>query len=255
MRIFFILMALMIGLYSCKIDKVNDYEAEAFDEVFDDLIEQLSAILSYYNSRYPPPPPPPGYDTTEYKKLVEYVQEKAKIIREDTAVVIVVSDSLFALCDRDYLIERINKQQFIQHEYKDAFDAIFDSSIKSRPFDLSKIGKREKFTLRYSSEFPEGSKIWEREKYNFLLSGAFDISRIYFDPSQQFGLFYCLYVFGKKDYIAVIVGIHKKNEKWTIEEIETLWDENVYYTKVKLFFGFSRYSNLKGLKIKVYPLF
>ena len=223
MRKYFILTILLIGLQSCNTDRVDDYETKVLDEIFDDLIKKLSVLLSYYYTEVPPPPQ--GYDTTEYKKLVEYVQGKAKIIRDDTTVVIAVSDTLFALSDHDYLIKRISKQQFIQHGYSKAFNAISDSSIISRPFDLSKIKKREKYTLRYHSEFPKGNMIWERENYNFLLSGLLDISRLYFDPTQQFGLFYCLYVCGKRDYIGVIVGIHKINDKWTIEEMETLWED------------------------------
>ena len=50
MKKFFILITLFIGLYinSCRTDRVNDYETEVLDEIFDDLIEKLSVFLTYY---------------------------------------------------------------------------------------------------------------------------------------------------------------------------------------------------------------
>ena len=69
-------------------------------------------------------------------------------------------------------------------------------SIQSRPLDLSEIENRKRFILKYTSEFPEGFKIWERENYNFLFSGILRMSRIYFDKEKRVGLFIVLMLVG-----------------------------------------------------------
>lgn len=88
--------------------------------------------------------------------------------------------------------------------------------------DLSEIENRKRFILKYTSEFPEGFKIWERENYNFLFSGILRMSRIYFDKEKRVGLFYCSYACGRLCGEETIICIRKINKKWIIEKVVEL---------------------------------
>lgn len=227
MKRYFIVMILLIGLQSCRADGVDDYEMEVLIEVFDDLIEEMGALSEFES---PPPPPIPifdnnnnviGYDTAEYKKAIDEVEKENRKMR-DTTLVIAVFDTLFTCYSKDLNVKHI-KSQLTEQGYIEAFNAAENHLIISRPLDLSKIGNRERFTLKYYSEFPEGMKIWERENYDFLFSGILEISRIYFDTTNQFGLFYSSYTCGRLCGEGVIICIRKINDKWTIEKKILLW--------------------------------
>ena len=235
-------MILLIGLQSCKTSSVEDYEIKVLDEIFDELIEKMNAT----NYWIPPPPPsePPviydildlldteqdnikyqthiKWDSIEYQKLiVEYEKIINELKNDTTTIVIAVSDTFYT-CYKDEYIKR-NKSQITEQGYVEALNAMADSSVTSRLFDLSKITKRESIALKYLSEFPEGKKIWERENYDFFFSGVLDISRIYFDNSRQFGLFYCSFMCGRLCGEGIIICIRKIDDKWRIEEMISLW--------------------------------
>ena len=98
-------------------------------------------------------------------------------------------------------------------------------SIQSRPLDLSEIENRKRFILKYTSEFPEGFKIWERENYNFLFSGNTVDNKLrggYFDKEKRVGLFYCSYACGRLCGEETIICIRKINKKWIIEKVVEL---------------------------------
>jgi hypothetical protein len=219
MKKYFIVIILLLGLQSCKTDNVDDYELKVLDEIFDDLIRQMG-VVTYYM----PPPPPPiidcddiiEYDTFDFDEFIKGIE----IIKIDTTVVIAVFDSLFTCYGYEDIKRKIN---FTEDGYNEAFDAMKDSSITSRPLLLSKIKNREKIVLRYYSEFPDGNKILETENYDFLLSGVLSISRIYFDSSYQFALIYCCFVGGPNWGEGVIFCIRKINNKWSIEKKISLW--------------------------------
>ena len=209
-------MILLLGLQSCKTDIVEDYELIVLDEIFDELIEKTN--IRYCCMSTQPQAIPPRVneilDLVEERDTVlnqEFFEVYKKIINElkndTTTKLIAVSDTLFT-CYKDEVIKRIIIQN-IEHGYIEAFNAMRDSSIKSRPLDLSKITKRERIALRYLSEFPETKRV-------------LDISRIYFDTSLQYGLFYCIFMCGRLCRGGEIVCIRKIDDKWTIEEMISL---------------------------------
>lgn len=223
MKKYFMLIVLLIGVLSCRIDKAGSYEMKVFNEIFDNLVEEMGALSSF---EIPPPIPfldnnnPIAYDTVGYDKKIVEIERKNRKMR-DTTFVIAVFDTLFTCCNLNLDVEYIGKQ-LIEPDYTEALNSMNKQSIQSRPLDLSEIENRKRFILKYTSEFPEGFKIWERENYNFLFSGILRMSRIYFDKEKRVGLFYCSYACGRLCGEETIICIHKINKKWIIEKVVEL---------------------------------
>ena len=222
----FIIMMLLIGIQSCRTDNVDEYEMKVLIEIFDDLVEEIGVLGE---QEIPPPPSilvfdnnnAMGYDTAEYKKKLDGIKTRDGNIG-DSIWVIAVFDTLISCLNENLHIESV-REQLPGRGYIEAFNAMKNPSITSQPLDLSKIGKREEFTLKYYSEFPEGSQIWERENYDFLFSGILEVSRIYFDRKRQFGLLYSSYVCGRLCGEGAIICIHKIDDKWVIDKKILLW--------------------------------
>ena len=217
---------LLIGIQSCRTDNVDEYEMKVLIEIFDDLIEEMGVLGE---QEIPPPPSvlvfdnnnAMGYDTAEYKKKLDGIKTRDGNIG-DSIWVIAVFDTLISCLNENLTIESV-REQLPGRGYIEAFNAMKNPSITSQPLDLSKIGKRGEFTLKYYSEFPEGFQIWERENYDFLFSGILEVSRIYFDRKRQFGLLYSSYVCGRLCGEGAIICIHKIDDKWVIDKKILLW--------------------------------
>ncbi len=224
MKKYIAITILLFMLQSCQTDCTDDYEMKVLVEIFDDLVEEMGALDGY---KTPPPPLLSTsdsnnniYDTIEYLREVDKVQANRKM--KDTVLVIAVLDTLFSCINENLDIEYI-KEQLTNQDYIEVLDTMRTTSIISQPLNISKIRKSERFTLKYYSEFPQGIKIWEREKYDFLFSGVLEISRIYFDAKKQFGLLYSSYICGRLCGEGAIICIHKIKDKWVIEKKILLW--------------------------------
>ena len=217
---YFIIMILLIGMLSCKTNKIDDYELKTLYEIFDELIERINPKICFLE-----PPIPPiydsnhnliKYDSVEYQRIIDEIEKNNQKIIDSIGVIAVV-DSLFT-CYNNVDIKYI-KSNLTEHGYIEALNAMTDSSIIGRPLDLSKIKNIEGYELRYYSEFPENMEIWKRDNYNFFFLGILGISRIYFDSSRQFGLIYCYTICTRHWGGGTIVCIRKIDDKWTIEEM------------------------------------
>lgn len=211
---------LLIGVLSCRIDRAGSYEMKVFNEIFDNLIEEMGALSSF---EVPPPPipfldnnNPIAYDTAGYDKKIAEIERKNRKMR-DTTFVIAVFDTLFPCYNLNLDMNYIGKQ-LMKPDYIEALNSMNKYSIQNRPLNLSEIENRKRFILKYTSEFPKGFKIWERENYNFLFSGILGMSRIYFDKEKRVGLFYCFYACGRLCGEEVIICIRKINNKWVIDK-------------------------------------
>jgi len=130
------------------------------------------------------------YDTAGYdKKIIEIERENKKM--RDTTFVIAVFDTLFTCYNLNLDIEYIGKQ-LMEPDYIEALNSMNKHSIKSHLLNLSEIENRKRFILKYTSEFPKGFEIWERENYNFLFSGTLRMSRIYLIKKSELDLFIVL---------------------------------------------------------------
>ena len=216
----FIVMVLLIGVLSCRTNRVDSYEMKVFNEIFDNLVEEMGALDRF---EIPPPPipffdnnNPMAYDTVRYEqKIPEIERENMKM--KDTTFVIAVFDTLFTCDNLNLDVEYIGKQ-LVEPDYIEALNSMNNRLIQSYPLNLSEIENRKRFILKHSSEFPEGFKIWERENYNFLFSGILRMSRIYFNKEKLVGVFYCSYACGRLCGEEAIICIRKINDKWIIEK-------------------------------------
>lgn len=216
----FIIMLLIGILQSCRADSADSYEMKVLNEIFDNLVEEMGRL-----SQFEIPPPPilfldnhnsMEYDAVAYdKKITEIERENRKM--RDTTFVIAVFDTLVTCYDLNLDVEYIG-EQLMQPDYIEALNSMNNHSIQSHPLNLSEIGNRKRFILKYTSEFPKGFKIWERENYNFLFSGILRMSRIYFDKEKRVGLIYCSYACGRLCGEEVIICIRKIGDKWIIEQ-------------------------------------
>lgn len=223
MRKYFVAIALLMGLYSCSTDSKDDYEMAILNEIFDDLLEEMGI-----SSEFGGPPFPSmsvfdnnnnsiGYDTIVNVKIIDD-NEKMR----DSIFVLAVLDTLFSCLDKNLDVKSI-ENEFTDRGYVEALNAMKSLAIPSRLLNLSQIGNRENFTLKYYSEFPSGYKIWERENYDFHFLGVLEISRIYFDNKKQFGLLYSSYSCGRLCGEGAIICIRKIGNKWIVEKKMLLW--------------------------------
>ena len=216
----FIVMVLLIGVLSCRTNRVDSYEMKVFNEIFDNVVEEMGALDRF---EIPPPPipffdnnNPMAYVTVRYEqKITEIERENMKM--KDTTFVIAVFDTLFTCDNLNLDVEYIGKQ-LVEPDYIEALNSMNNRLIQSYPLNLSEIENRKRFILKHSSEFPEGFKIWERENYNFLFSGILRMSRIYFNKEKLVGVFYCSYACGRLCGEEAIICIRKINDKWIIEK-------------------------------------
>ena len=51
-------MVLLIGVLSCRTNRVDSYEMKVFNEIFDNLVEEMGALDRFEI----PPPPIPFFD-------------------------------------------------------------------------------------------------------------------------------------------------------------------------------------------------
>lgn len=209
-------MVLLIGVLSCRTNRVDSYEMKVFNEIFDNLVEEMGALDRF---EIPPPPipffdnnNPMAYDTVRYTEI-----ERENMKMKDTTFVIAVFDTLFTCDNLNLDVEYIGKQ-LVEPDYIEALNSMNNRLIQSYPLNLSEIENRKRFILKHSSEFPEGFKIWERENYNFLFSGILRMSRIYFNKEKLVGVFYCSYACGRLCGEEAIICIRKINDKWIIEK-------------------------------------
>ena len=118
MKKYFMLIVLLIGVLSCRIDKAGSYEMKVFNEIFDNLVEEMGALSSF---EIPPPIPfldnnnPIAYDTVGYDKKIVEIERKNRKMR-DTTFVIAVFDTLFTCCNLNLDVEYIGKQ-LIEPDY------------------------------------------------------------------------------------------------------------------------------------------
>lgn len=217
---------ILLGVQSCLFNSTDDYETKVLAEIFDDLVEEMGVL----KSQEVPPPPSISildnndtrvHDTDECENKFNRIKAKNGNLR-DCIKVIAVCDTLSHCLNEDLNIEWF-REYLPDSGYIEAFNSMRDTSITNRSLDLSQIGERKEFILKYRSEFPEGFNIWERENYDFLFLGVLEVSRIYFDKKRQFGLLYSSYVCGKLCGEGAIICIHKIDGKWIIEKNISLW--------------------------------
>ena len=208
-------------LSSCNKKQTDlEFEKSVVKEIFPALLDSVHHDRRL-NPLPPPPPPPPNLDGTqndsvlyewdEEKMTVEFEKRKAEIEKDTTTLVI-------ALIDSTYQIENRAKREFIEfyNEFEIELETI--NNKERYKINISDLEYNEKFKIKYRSNFPDGSKIWDK-KYDFYLSGVTWMSRIQFDKTRKFGVLESGFGCGKLCGFGGIVFIKKENGKWIIDDI------------------------------------
>lgn len=204
-------------LISCDKKQTDlEFEKSVVNEIFPALLDSV-----HYDTRLsPPPPPPPNFeenDSTkiewdESKMLAEYEKRKAELEKDTTKLVIAIVDSTYRIDER-------SKKEFINFYKK--YSIKLDTINNDKPYkiNISELKHNEKFKLKYRSEFPSTSKIWDG-KYDFYLSGITGFSRIQFDQTKNYGVLISGFGCGRLCGFSGMVFIRKVNGKWIIDEIK-----------------------------------
>jgi hypothetical protein len=227
-------------LLGCQqISKENDIEV--INQIFPELIKEMELLT--IKPFGPPPPLPASFapyfldnknsdtcinlkDLMAYRlsflkyrnDFEKYVIESYPFEFKSNKVVIGIEDSLYSL--RGYLENKFIKKELSRH-YLTAYDNINNSNIDNKKFELNKITNTGMFRLQYSSELGWYPKIdmnfWENPN-DFYLSGILSFSRIYFDESKNYGVFYCTKFGNEKEPTPLLICIKKTGNNWTIEK-------------------------------------
>ncbi|QXP52855.1 MULTISPECIES: hypothetical protein [Cellulophaga] len=216
-----VVISIILLLTSCSKKLSNlEFEKSVAYEIFPALLDSV-----HYDRRippnFPPPPPPPvnikNKDSTnlewdETKLIAEYEKRRVELEKDTTKLVIAIVDST-------YRIDEQTKKKFINF-YKE-YSIKLDTINNDTPYkiNISDLKHNEKIILKYRSELPTSSKVWD-EKYDFYLSGITGFSRIQFDQTKSYGILISGFGCGRLCGWSGIFFIRKIDGKWQIVKIE-----------------------------------
>ncbi|NOR88331.1 MAG: hypothetical protein GQ527_12050 [Bacteroidales bacterium] len=222
-----IAMILFILVLSCK-DSEVDFEVKALNDVFPELTKRV-----YVRDIYPPPPPPKPplthffvenadiimLDSINKRNMLHYnlarneYNRKIDLLQLDTNfIVLSIYDSLI---NKGLYLGYVQKD-LPSKDYLEAFIGLRDITKSSLYINVNKISNT-KYKLEYVSAFPDTLDLWQT-KYPHYYAGKIYISRIHFDSTKNYGVFYCEYRFG-----GFVLCIKKEDEKWVIDETLRAW--------------------------------
>tara|TARA_R110002051_G_C8676819_1_gene491197 strand:- start:73 stop:720 length:648 start_codon:yes stop_codon:yes gene_type:complete len=210
---------MFLTLASCVKKQTDlEFEKSVANEIFPALLDSVHFDIRL--SPPPPPPPPLNYEESdsskiewdESKMIAEYEKRKADLEKDTTKLVIAIVDSTYRIDER-------LKKEFIEFYKEHSIE--LDTINNKNPYkiNLSNLKHNKKFDLKYRSEFPATSKVWDGE-YGFHLSGITGFSRIQFDQTKSYGALISGFGCGRLCGFSGIVFIRKVNGKWVIDEIK-----------------------------------
>ncbi|MFI2744609.1 hypothetical protein ACG2LH_17880 [Zhouia sp. PK063] len=212
-----VIISMFLLIISCDKKQTDlEFEKSVANEIFPALLDSV-----HYDTRLsPPPPPPPNFEKNdsvkiewdESKMLAEYEKRKAELEKDTTKLVIAIVDSTYRIDER-------SKKELIKFykEYSIKLDTI--NNDKPYKINISELKHNAKFKLKYRSDFPATSKVWD-EKYDFHLSGITGFSRIQFDQTKSYGVLISGFGCGRLCGFSGMVFIRKVNGKWIIDKIK-----------------------------------
>tara|TARA_R110002051_G_scaffold322693_1_gene413842 strand:+ start:53 stop:727 length:675 start_codon:yes stop_codon:yes gene_type:complete len=216
-KLTFVIISTILFLTSCSDYKTDlEFEKSVANEIFASLLDSV-----HYDRRLNlPPPPPPNSEWTdstaiEYNEsqIIADLEKRRTELEKDTTKLVV------AIVDSTYLVDEQVKKELIDFykEYSIKLDTVnIDQPYRINIMDLK---HNQKFQLKYRSELPATSKVWEGE-YDFYLSGITGFSRIQFDRTKKYGVLKSGFGCGRLCGFSGLVFIRKINGKWIIDEIK-----------------------------------
>ena len=231
----FALAFLFLIIGSCTNSDPIIEEQKVYSDIFPELIEK-----TFQDFRKSPVPPPPPYspDMTNKKLAREYknkeeMDEAFRQSMENHKIYLDTTDfaPLFVIVGDT--VKGVTKKGLKKAFEEKGVTFIDTTEIKQdRIIDLSNIKLSKDYVLRYKSEdslsFDELVRI-ERTKYSTIdekhlwqYSGILYLSRVYFNPTKDYGFLNVGFHCGKLCGCGYRVFIKKFDGKWTIDEIKNL---------------------------------
>ena len=139
------------------------------------------------------------------------------LTRDNTSIVIAISDTLKLLEKDDYL----SLQNHLNGSLEE-LDSLIEDSL--RIIDLSELKASDKrIKFKPLSSFPTGLEFW-KTNYDFYLSAKFFFSKVLFNKDKTRGLLHVGYVCGPYDCgEGFLVYLKKDINGWVIEKVEDTW--------------------------------
>ncbi|TCC92018.1 hypothetical protein EZ428_09795 [Pedobacter frigiditerrae] len=153
--------------------------------------------------------------TVEQKIRYKLWLKKQDSLKTDTSKIVLAINSKIYYSEDSLEIEF--KKYFKGKKLNRAKDT--DSSYI---IDINAIKLNKNFSFKNKGEFPSTLDVWNK-KYDFIFSGFFNVSRILFDESKNYGILSASYTCGGLCGEGHIIYIKKFNNKWVIDKIEGTW--------------------------------
>ncbi len=224
-------LVLLFSILGCERKTTEfEFEKDVLTEIFPSLVDSICV-----DSRIMEPPPMLGEyftdetghvfrdstkSTNEQKASYAKWKSKRNEAEKDTSKVIIAFNPVIK-----QNVHYFDKNLLKQYPILDFFLKGKDT-VKSFVFYFDKIKLNNKFKLKNISEFPNTEKhnyLLFEQKYNFVFSGIFYVSRIQFDKEREKGLLEASFDYCGRCGSGYNVYIKNVNGVWVIDKLEVTW--------------------------------
>lgn len=219
-----LLLFLFLGslIFGCKPEKENiDFEKKVLIEVIPSIVDSICG-----DPRIPFRPTLGKYvekadrmilDTlltsTEQRNAYKKWEKELDSLKKDTT-------SLYLAFNP--IIKPSNDELKIELEKHFGRRTLDNPHIESCEIDLNEIKLYKHFKFKHDSLFLKTRDMWNKN-YDFVFSGFFEISRILFDESKNYGILSTGYQCNDRCGRGYLAFIKKVNGKWIIDKLKMTW--------------------------------
>ncbi|MNK04691.1 hypothetical protein D3C87_225640 [compost metagenome] len=222
-KIIWIYLFLVNIIFSCKTKTENiDFEKNVLIGIIPSIVDSTCQDPRIFLS--PPTfitfPPPAGMNSItkatqrkQHKQLLKQWQFKLDSIKKDTSSIYLAFNPLIKIST-----DSLEKKLASYTNRK----ILKTNSKKNLTLDINSIKLNKHFKFKNDSSFSKNINVWN-EKYDFVFSGFFNVSRIVFDESKSHGILSAGYSCGERCGQGYIIYIKQEDNKWKIDKIEETW--------------------------------
>lgn len=221
---FFTYLLLSVTILACKAKtKEIDFEKGVLTEIIPAIVDSICADPRLFNKR---------------PQLGEYIKKDNRVILDTSLATpsqrkqykswLKLKDSLkkdtasIYLCFKPDILPSTNS---LEEEFKSHFDLKSLSKLDNKRITISidSLKLNNHFKFKHDSLFVHNYEFWLSDKYSFLFSGIFEISRITFDQSKNYGILSASYLCNSRCGKGYIIFIKKTNSEWIVDKIKMTW--------------------------------